>query len=745
MFNPDFNDGDPARAFKDGLISRLTDPEKIRDFSISDHLTGKKDSPWISTTEDPKIALEFAFGNTGNPRTYTIEKRRIPGHSEQVDAAVTRGIVYKIKPTRTNMVYAMEEAARRGASRPEMARQLEWAALYKIDPANIAEVKIYERVTPLDSVTKRPVPGKMGEVNESLRPITINGQDYRGAKTNPNFNADHQGFDVDDIPGFSAVCDLGGVRRVSRAPQAAGSVTVAGGEGCSAALDLKRRSQESDHHTNPEGPDQRKQRVVDLEDESIDPQELRRKLQEWKPDQNTRPLVQVDEIFDQVRKQTHSGPDIEKRLQEAIAEVRKRHITGPWGELNPKKVKTRTTLSPDDLPDPGDLLDALFMADSLVVSAQGGPDRRASEVLLDSFRGSVPLWQGIEQLANGDIKGLVTILVDLAGFIPGIGQMAQVFQETIKLYHSDQALRNRVSQLRDWEPKAQEIVKARDDAWRQQITQLTQPTVKTLIEGFVNSDAVKAHLSARATARASQQILNLSLLAKMPVDQLSDAAVSSWNQAHPQQQLDRHAAWSQRAQQLADILGGDAAVSDADAALIREATEALPEHLRAHAAFTERYQAGDALYKEADEAIKASFDQLIRTQVTEIGGSALIDSYAKEIEKMFSRDTQGQPYNLRGAYAQWNAAYFNIFEDYAWKTGAYEEKLERTIAPLWRQKDVANPAYPAYAQMRPYLRTPPFDLPGFDTQLRGFLWDQMKPGLTEQLGKLGLTSKELSK
>ncbi|TFV29998.1 hypothetical protein E4K10_47040 [Streptomyces sp. T1317-0309] len=112
--------------------------------------------------------------------------------------------------------------------------------------------------------------------------------------------------------------------------------------------------------------------------------------------------------------------------------------------------------------------------------------------------------------------------------------------------------------------------------------------MKTLIEGFVNSDAVKAHLSARATARASQQILNLSLLAKMPVDQLSDAAVSSWNQAHPQQQLDRHAAWSQRAQQLADILGGDAAVSDADAALIREATEALPEHLRAHAAFTER-------------------------------------------------------------------------------------------------------------------------------------------------------------
>ncbi len=57
VFNPDFNDGDPARAFKDGLISRLTDPEKIRDFSISDHLTGKKDSPWISTTEDLRLPL----------------------------------------------------------------------------------------------------------------------------------------------------------------------------------------------------------------------------------------------------------------------------------------------------------------------------------------------------------------------------------------------------------------------------------------------------------------------------------------------------------------------------------------------------------------------------------------------------------------------------------------------------------------------------------------------------------------
>ncbi|TFV29997.1 hypothetical protein E4K10_47035 [Streptomyces sp. T1317-0309] len=155
--------------------------------------------------------------------------------------------------------------------------------------------------------------------------------------------------------------------------------------------------------------------------------------------------------------------------------MRKRTSLAPGG-AEPKEGQDPDHIVARRSPDPGDLLDALFMADSLVVSAQGGPDRRASEVLLDSFRGSVPLWQGIEQLANGDIKGLVTILVDLAGFIPGIGQMAQVFQETIKLYHSDQALRNRVSQLRDWEPKAQEIVKARDDAWRQQITQLTQPT-----------------------------------------------------------------------------------------------------------------------------------------------------------------------------------------------------------------------------------------------------------------------------
>ncbi|TFV29999.1 hypothetical protein E4K10_47045 [Streptomyces sp. T1317-0309] len=63
------------------------------------------------------------------------------------------------------------------------------------------------------------------------------------------------------------------------------------------------------------------------------------------------------------------------------------------------------------------------------------------------------------------------------------------------------------------------------------------------------------------------------------------------------------------------------------------------------------------------------------------------------------------------------------------KTGTHHRSL-------WRQKDVANPAYPAYAQMRPYLRTPPFDLPGFDTQLRGFLWDQMKPGLTNSLASL---------
>ncbi|TFV29996.1 hypothetical protein E4K10_47030 [Streptomyces sp. T1317-0309] len=81
-----------------------------------------------------------------------------------------------------------------------MARQLEWAALYKIDPANIAEVKIMSELPPWIR-NEAPRPRKMGEVNESLRPITINGQDYRGAKTNPNFNADHQGFDVDDIPG----------------------------------------------------------------------------------------------------------------------------------------------------------------------------------------------------------------------------------------------------------------------------------------------------------------------------------------------------------------------------------------------------------------------------------------------------------------------------------------------------------------------------------------------------------------
>ncbi|TFV30011.1 hypothetical protein E4K10_47135 [Streptomyces sp. T1317-0309] len=112
------------------------------------------------------------------------------------------------------------------------------------------------------------------------------------------------------------------------------------------------------------------------------------------------------------------------------------------------------------------------------------------------------------------------------------------------------------------------------------------------------------------------------------------------------------------------------------------------------------------MYEGADKAISDSFDKLIRSQITEIGGTAFIDSYAKEIEKLFSKETLTQPSNLRGPYAQWNAAYYNIFEDYAWKSNAYEEAFERTIVPLWRQKDVANPAYPAYAKLRPYLRTP---------------------------------------
>ncbi|TFV30010.1 hypothetical protein E4K10_47130 [Streptomyces sp. T1317-0309] len=133
-----------------------------------------------------------------------------------------------------------------------------------------------------------------------------------------------------------------------------------------------------------------------------------------------------------------------------------------------------------------------------------------------------------------------------------------MLQETVKLYQADQALRERVKALRDWEPKAQEIVKARDDAWREQMVKLTKDGLTKGMDSFVNSEAVKAHLSARATARASQQILDLNLLAKMPVDKISSQAVNAWNQAHPQLKLDPAAAWSAKAQQLADILASDA-------------------------------------------------------------------------------------------------------------------------------------------------------------------------------------------
>ncbi|MFG2143013.1 hypothetical protein ACGFRG_02280 [Streptomyces sp. NPDC048696] len=191
-----YTEPNPERAFKEGMHGRLADEALSANFSIERHLQGgeRNISPYISTTEDLATAKKFALGTGNQPAAYGFEFRQ--GADGKVRKfAVSRGIVYIIKPTSGNMVYVADAAQREGvADKPsvwEKFGQREWAAFRKIDPRNIHSAQVYERVAEVDES------GKIGTWSEAAiarGDFTVDGKQVRSLQVNDAFDANHPGF-----------------------------------------------------------------------------------------------------------------------------------------------------------------------------------------------------------------------------------------------------------------------------------------------------------------------------------------------------------------------------------------------------------------------------------------------------------------------------------------------------------------------------------------------------------------------
>ncbi|MEV7415654.1 hypothetical protein [Streptomyces sp. NPDC089919] len=166
-----FLEANPGRAFTEGMVSRVT-----TDLSIQEHLAGgeRNLSPYISTSESPVTAREFALGTGNFPATYAFERRIGPDGAPRT-YAVSRGIVYTIKPE--GMAYAEDMARQAGVAEKESVRtklsQQEWVADRKIAPQNVQGYQVYERVAELDA---RGYPKKWSPAAESQGYFTVDGK-----------------------------------------------------------------------------------------------------------------------------------------------------------------------------------------------------------------------------------------------------------------------------------------------------------------------------------------------------------------------------------------------------------------------------------------------------------------------------------------------------------------------------------------------------------------------------------------
>ncbi|MGW2602342.1 InlB B-repeat-containing protein [Streptomyces klenkii] len=168
--------------------------KKAVQFTIENHLLGRDgDSPYISTTEDLQVARRFAHLDDAHQMNYAYETRTIDGKSQKV--AVARGIIYTIKPTKSNMRYAEELAKAEGNNDSVDPSQKEWVAYQKIDPENIESAELFERVAKLDTNGQ---PTQWSEATRSKAEVKIDSNSIPGSLKNSNFKESHPGYSIEE-------------------------------------------------------------------------------------------------------------------------------------------------------------------------------------------------------------------------------------------------------------------------------------------------------------------------------------------------------------------------------------------------------------------------------------------------------------------------------------------------------------------------------------------------------------------
>ncbi|MGW6412972.1 hypothetical protein ACWF95_38405 [Streptomyces vinaceus] len=209
-----FNEANPEKAFKEGMRARLQDQAASEAFSIERHLQGgeRNISPYISTTEDVKTAVDFSLGTGKQPSTWGVETRQGPDGKVR-KYAVARGIVYQIKPTASNMVFVEDQARAEGVDGKDSVRskfsQKEWAAYHQIDAQNIYSAQVYERVAEYDEATKKPK--AWSQAAPTQYDLPVDGKKLKSTLLNDQFSATHSGFTPPRMP-----CSAGAGRRSKR-------------------------------------------------------------------------------------------------------------------------------------------------------------------------------------------------------------------------------------------------------------------------------------------------------------------------------------------------------------------------------------------------------------------------------------------------------------------------------------------------------------------------------------------------